>query len=125
MLRLETKPLVFLVGSVTFASNAAIEKVSAVELHTRLGRPDFQNSAAFRFMDSRRKRRGIAIASIQDEILIVTVAVYQLLVIVICPQPNRSRSDEIERRPLHTAKLSRRNRSRIRRREAIRVDHQL
>src|SRR4051812_20939727 len=112
----------FLIRKAAFSELGAVEEIARVELDAGLGSEDFEDAATDGFADFCGWGERATIA-IENEIVIVTDAVAELLVIVIDARANGAGGGEIERRIGDRLNLSSGNEQVINRRIAIGVDH--
>src|SRR5258708_28487484 len=100
MLRLERKSRAPGIDLAALAMKRAVEEVASVELDARFRGKHFQHTAALRIPNASSKRRRSG-HMVEDEVMVVAFAEFQLLVIVLDTLSNRSGLPEVERRPVH------------------------
>src|SRR5215813_14459918 len=93
VLRLQTKCGALRVGDAAFSVNRAVQEISRIELSAGLGRPDFQYSPARSLLRPRGEREAIGLVLDQDEIVVVALAEFQLLIIGIDPRSEEHTSE--------------------------------
>ena len=109
MLRLERNPIPETIDRASFAGDAAVEKIAGVELQARLGCEDVQRSPRRWLHDPRRahQRIGCRSSAIQNEVVIVPVAVADLRVLTLVnARSDCRRGAKIERRSGYRSNLS-------------------
>src|SRR5271156_6300200 len=97
MLGLERQSVVLGVPPAAFAQARAVEKVAAVELHTRLGRGHLQHPPRVGLID-RSDDRERSRWFVEHPVVVVALAELQLLVGAADPGTDRRRLPKIERR---------------------------
>src|SRR5215471_17315023 len=70
-----------------FAMNGSIQEVAAIELHAGFGSPHFHCPATVRLVNFRRQGERMLAFRIQDPVVIVASAEFQLLVVLVDPRP--------------------------------------
>src|SRR5215475_5236747 len=123
MLCLEAEAVTSVVGLAGFALHFS-EKVSDVKLNARFGRPDFHYSARRRFGDFSRLTQYSGLA-VDDEVVVVALAEFQLLFVLVDARADRRRPREIEGRAFDASQLTGRDQGRIDRRETLGVERHL
>src|SRR3954454_10857428 len=94
-----------------FSANSlicSVQKIACVELNAGLIRENLQNSARVRFGHDRRWLLQIT-ASVQHEVVIVTLSVFQLLSALVDVFSDSCRRTEIERSPFYRLENTGRN----------------
>ncbi len=124
MLSLETEPITKLIGIPPFAYLTAVEKISGVELHARFCGPNLHHAPGSWFEHFRRLSQRLRV-SIQNPIVIVAIADFELLIALTDSCSNRHWLCEVERRTFHTAQFADRNQPGIHRCKAVAVNRQL
>src|SRR5690242_20560047 len=97
MLCLEAESVPPAIYLAAFSLDRAIQEIAGIELHSRLGRADFQNSPSRRFFHPRRQHEPVT-PTAQYPVVIVAPPDFELFVVVLDPGPNRRGAAEIERR---------------------------
>src|SRR5436853_4044348 len=103
MLGLERETIAEMIDGAAFASDAAVQEVSGVELDSRLGGGNFHGATSRRLDDACREHQRIRSgpATIEHEVVVVSVAEANLGVLsLIDSLANRVWRPEIEGRPL-------------------------
>jgi len=108
MLRFEAEASALLIGQSAFAFDRSIEKIAAIELHTRLRGQHFQHAAVTgSFTRATTSRRPVWM--IEDKIVVVTVPAFQLLVRLPDARANGGGLAEIKGRSSNWPQLACRN----------------
>src|SRR5215472_4602693 len=123
MLGLQTERHALGIRNSTLALGGSIQKIPSVKLHSRLGRPHFQNSTGSLLCNARGEGDAVTHFAPQDKVVIVAFAEFDLLVVGIDSLANRRWIPKIKRRAGHTAKLSSGNQSRVHRSKLVRLDN--
>src|SRR5215813_6577515 len=123
MLCLQTEDVTWVVVLAAFALHLS-EKVAVVELHARIGRQDFHYSACRGVGDFRRLTQYSGLA-VDDEVVVVALAEFQLFVVLVDARADRRRLRKVERRVFDASQFTGRDQGRLNRSEALGVDHHL
>src|SRR5690348_3289907 len=83
VLRLEAEAETVAVGDAALAVDAAVEEIAAVKLNARLRGQDFQFPSRFFVVNAGGEDEAGLVIAIQDEIVVVALAEFELLVVVI------------------------------------------
>src|SRR5688572_12225015 len=97
MLGLQAEAVALLIDLAALAGDAAVEKVSGVELHAGLGGVGLEDAPRGRLVHSRRQLQ-LAVAAVNDEIVIVAAAAGELVVVLVDARAYGGRLREVERR---------------------------
>src|SRR5882724_1481847 len=125
MLRLQAECCPATVGLATFAGSGSVEKVSGIELNSRLGGPDFEDAAGLRLVDNSRQSQGAVFdPACQNEIVVVSHPQLDLLLILIDASTDCCRRRKIKRSSLHRAKFAGRDQSGVDGGELVGVQQQ-
>src|SRR5438067_8545883 len=125
MLCLQCQPITEAIDGAAFAGDAAVEKIAGIKLQAWLGGGDLHRATTRGFDDARGEYQGVCgrAAAIQNEVVIVAVAVANLRVLsLIYSRSDRSWRPEVERRALHGCDLARRYQRGVDWRDRIGVD---
>ena len=106
-----------------FSGDAPVEEVGRIELHTGLGRRDFQYTAARRLIHASHELQAAAV-SIDHKIMVVAAGQLELLVVVVDAGADRRGAGEIQRRSAHGPDLAGRNQHVIDGGEAVRIQRE-
>src|SRR5215475_11297840 len=101
MLRLETECVTAVISCATLALNAAIEEVACVDLNSGLSGRYLKNASGLWVMGFSSHDWRCAFSAIQYPIVIVTLAEFQLLVVLLNALSNSVDCREIEWRALY------------------------
>src|SRR4030095_736590 len=95
MLRLETEARSVLIDAARLAGDRSVQKIPGVELESRLRRRDVEGTATRRIDDARGVWKRAARA-VQYEVVVVSLAVLELLVIAADARADARRLPEVE-----------------------------
>src|SRR5205814_3603699 len=124
VLRLQAKCRAMAVNLSTLAVNRAVEEVASIELNPGLGGEDLHDAPGFRLRDSRGERQAGA-GTIQDKIVIVAPAEFQLFVGIVNTGSDGGGPAEVEGCAFDLAQLAGRDQGGVNRSKSVRVNHDL
>src|SRR4030088_2863776 len=90
------------------SDNCTIQKITSVELHSRLRGRDFQHSTASWLIDASGQGHVVSCA-VDHEIVIIAMAKRQLLIVVVDASAYFCRGGEVERRSFDGSQFTGRN----------------
>lgn len=122
VLRLQAESVTPLVDVAALSSDASIQEVTRVELHSRLCRRHFEYAACRGFVHSRGQCHPSTFA-VDHKIVVISVTERELLVVVVDPRPDPGRFGEIERRSLDSSQFTCRDQVLVDGSEAVGIDH--
>ncbi len=102
----------------------SVQKISRVELYTRLGRADLDHSPATRVFENRGKHQFTRTRPIDHPVVIVAVTRLQLIVGRANPASNGVRPPKVEGGPRHRPQLTCRDHGCIHRSESVGIERQ-
>src|SRR5258708_7985965 len=92
----------------TLARNGAVQEISRVKLHAGLVGPDLHDAARSRLINFRRLGQ-FAPATVEHPVVVVSLALLELVIIVVNARSNGGQLAEIEWRAFHWRQFSPRN----------------
>src|SRR5947208_1768736 len=98
MLRLHAEGASGIVNLAALANEFSVQEISGVELQTGFGSNDFQHAATGRIMDAGSELQ-LTRFFVQNPIMIVTFAEFELLILLIDTRADGGRFAEIKGRP--------------------------
>src|SRR4051812_25634101 len=122
VLSFQGEPISLLVGVSVLAREFSVQEVAGVKLHARFCGVYLEHSSSLRFKDAGRQLKFRAF-TVDDEVVIVSSAQFDLLVICIDAGPDSCSLSEIKWRVLHRTQFARWDYVLVNRREAVGVQH--
>src|ERR1700693_4076997 len=110
MLRLQAETVAALVDLAALSLDGPIQKVSSVKLDTGLRGEHLQHAPGGRFLHARCQAEFVSLL-VQDPIVIVAVAEFELFIVVANMRADHGRLSKIERSSAHWPQLTDRNQS--------------
>src|ERR1700722_1761450 len=105
MLGLQRQASAEFVGPAALSHALAVEEVSAIKLHARLGGGNLQHAAGLRLIHCGHRPQGAG-RFVEYPVVVVTLTKFQLLILCADPRANGGGLAEVKRRPGYRTQLS-------------------